>query len=164
MPKMLPNGILAVTFGRSENQLSGNNDGKTVTKVPPAASPAEETFDEWEKGRPTVQELSSLAAKGVRPQDGLTYYERLLWYELRDIYSDWKNKTSTEEALKARKQDAVSRYDKLRRIERTHSEDMRRVADLFKAIEAVGIAYRKDRTLENADRLMNVVYGLLGGE
>ena len=144
--------------------MSGNNDGKTVTKVPPAASPAEETFDEWEKSRPTVQELSSLAAKGVRPKDGLTYYEWLLWYELRDIYSDWKNKTSTEEALKARKQDAVSRYDKLRRIERTHSEDMRRVADLFKAIEAVGIAYRKDRTLENADRLMNVVYGLLGGE
>lgn len=144
--------------------MSGNKDEKSVTKAPPAVSPAEETFAEWEKSRPTVQELSSLAAKGVRPPQGLAYYEWLLWYELRDIYSDWKNKTSTEEALKARKQEAVSRYDKLRRIERTHSEDMRRVADLFKAIEAVGIDYRKDRTLDNADRLMNVVYGLLGGE
>lgn len=164
MAKMLPNGILAVTFGGSETKLSGNNDKKSVTKAPPAASQVKETFDEWEKGRPTVQELSALAAKGVRPKDGLTYYEWLIWYELRDIYSDWKNKTATEETLKARKQAAVSRYDSLRRIERTHSEDMRRVADLFKAIEAVGIAYRKDRTLENADRLMNVVYGLLGGE
>ena len=140
--------------------MSGYNEQKAVTKAPPD----EESFSEWDRTRPTVQELSSLAAKGVRPKDGLTYYEWLLWYELRDIYSDWKNKTSTEEALKARKQDAVSRYDKLRRIERTHSEDMRRVADLFKAIEAVGISYRKERTLENADRLMNVVYGLLGGE
>lgn len=144
--------------------MSGNNDKKSVTKAPPAASPVKETFDEWEKGRPTVQELSALAAKGVRPKDGLTYYEWLIWYELRDIYSDWKNKAATEETLKARKQAAVSRYDKLRRIERTHSEDMRRVADLFKAIEAAAIAFRKERTLENADRLMNVVYGLLGGE
>ena len=140
--------------------MSGYNEQKAVTKAPPD----EESFSEWDRTRPTVQELSSLAAKGARPSEALTSYEWLLWYELRDIYADWKNKTSTEEALKARKQDAVSRYDKLRRIERTHSEDMRRVADLFKAIEAVGISYRKDRTLDNADRLMNVVYGLLGGE
>ena len=124
---------------------------------------AEETFAEWEKGRPTVQELSSLAAKGAKPTQGLAYYEWLLWYELRDIYSEWRSQTSTEESLKARKQDAVVRYDKLKRIERTHSEDMRRVAELFQAVEAVGIDYRKERTLENADRLMNVVYGLLGG-
>lgn len=144
--------------------MSGNNDKKSVTKAQPAASPVKETFDEWEKGRPTVQELSSLAAKGVRPKDGLTYYEWLIWYELRDIYSDWKNKTADEDVLKARKEKAVVRFDEMKRKETQHREDCFRIAKLYKKIEAAGIAYRKERTLENADRLMNVVYGLLGGE
>lgn len=144
--------------------MSGNETGKTVT---PAVS-AEETFAEWEQTRPTVQELSALAAKGNKPSMALAYYEALLWYELRDIYSDWRSQTSTEEALKARKQEAVIRYEKLKRIERTHSEDMRRVGELFQAVEAVGIDYRNAQTTEDrldaADRMMNVIYGLLGGE
>ena len=140
--------------------MSGYNEQKAVTKAPPD----EESFSEWDRTRPTVQELSSLAAKGARPSEALTSYEWLLWYELRDIYSDWRNKSQDEERLKARKQDAVVRYETQKRKEAQHDDAMRRVAALFQNIEEVGIAYRKDRTLDNADRLMNVVYGLLGGE
>mgnify|MGYP006974614234 CR=1 FL=1 len=140
--------------------MSGYNEQKAVTQAPAD----EETFQEWDQTRPTVQELSSLAAKGARPSEALTSYEWLLWYELRDIYSDWWNKAQDEERLKARKQDAVVRYETQKRKEAQHDDAMRRVAALFQNIEEVGIAYRKDRNLDNADRLMNVVYGLLGGE
>lgn len=140
--------------------MSGYNEQKAVTQAPAD----EETFQEWDQTRPTVQELSSLAAKGARPSEALTSYEWLLWYELRDIYSDWRNKTQDEERLKARKQDAVVRYEVQKRKEAQHDDAMRRVSKLFQNIEEVGIAYRKDRTLDNADRLMNVIYGLLGGE
>lgn len=140
--------------------MSGYNEQKAVTQAPAD----EETFQEWDQTRPTVQELSSLAAKGARPSEALTSYEWLLWYELRDIYSDWRNKAQDEERLKARKQDAVVRYETQKRKEAQHDDAMRRVAALFQNIEEVGIAYRKDRNLDNADRLMNVVYGLLGGE
>ena len=140
--------------------MSGYKEQKAVTQAPAD----EETFQEWDQTRPTVQELSSLAAKGARPSEALTSYEWLLWYELRDIYSDWRNKSQDEERLKARKQDAVVRYETQKRKEAQHDDAMRRVAALFQNIEEAGIAYRKDRTLDNADRLMNVVYGLLGGE
>lgn len=140
--------------------MSGYNEQKAVTQAPAD----EETFQEWDQTRPTVQELFSLAAKGARPSEALTSYEWLLWYELRDIYSDWRNKAQDEERLKARKQDAVVRYETQKRKEAQHDDAMRRVAALFQNIEEVGIAYRKDRNLDNADRLMNVVYGLLGGE
>ena len=140
--------------------MTGNNtprDGNNAVND-------EETFSEWDQTRPTVQEISSLAAKGQFPAFCMTYYEWLLWYELRDIYDEWRRKADSEARLKARKENAVARYDKLKTAEKTHSDDCRRIANLFKDIEEAGIAYRKERTLENADRLMNIVYGLLGGE
>ena len=140
--------------------MTGNNTPKDGNN----AVNDEETFSEWDQTRPTVQEISSLAAKGQMPAFGMTYYEWLLWYELRDVYDEWRRKTSSEEKLKARKEKAVVRYETLKTAEKTHSDDCRRIANLFRDIEAAGIAYRKERTLENADVLMNVVYGLLGGE
>ena len=142
------------------NTASGYEKGKTVT----SPTTDEETFSEWDQTRPTVAELSALAAKGQVPAFGLTYYEWLLWYELRDVYADWRAKTTSEDKLKARKEKAVIRYETLKTAEKTHSDDCRRIARLFRDIEEAGIAYRKERTLENADALMNVVYGLLGGE
>ena len=140
--------------------MFGNQEQKTEV----SGNPPEETFSEWDQTRPTVQELSSLAAKGQMPAYGMTYYEWLLWYELRDVYDEWRRKTASEEKLKARKESAVARYDKLKTAEKTHSDDCRRIANLFRDIEKAGIAYRTERTLDNADRLMNIVYGLLGGE
>lgn len=142
------------------NTANGYESQKPVT----SQTTDEETFSEWDQTRPTVQELSALAAKGQMPAFGMTYYEWLLWYELRDVYADWRAKTASEEKLKARKESAVARYDKLKTAEKTHSDDCRRIAALFQSLEEVSTAYRKDRTLENADALMNVVYGLLGGE
>lgn len=117
-----------------------------------------------EKERPTVQELSSLAAKGTVPEYPMTANEWLLWYELRDIYKDWRDKTAGEDVLKARKEKAVVRFDEMKRKETQHREDCFRIAKLYKNIEETATAYRKDRSLDNADRMMNVVYGLLGGE
>ena len=142
------------------NTANGYENQKPVT----SQTTEEETFSEWDQTRPTVQEISSLAAKGQFPAFCMTYYEWLLWYELRDIYDEWRRKADSEARLKARKENAVARYDKLKTAEKTHSDDCRRIANLFKDIEEAGIAYRKERTLENADRLMNIVYGLLGGE
>lgn len=113
--------------------------------------------------RPTVDELALLASKGTRPAQALTAYEWLFWYECRDIYQDWRNKTGDPDRLKARKEEAVVRYEKAKREKAEISEAANRVADLFRNIEETATAYRKQRSLENADRLMNVVYGLLGG-
>jgi hypothetical protein len=57
----------------------------------------------------------------------------------------------------------VVRYEKAKREKAEISNAASRVAELFKNIEETATAYRKQRSLENADRLMNVVYGLLGG-
>ena len=38
---------------------------------------------------------------------------------------------------------------------------LHRIADLFKEVELVATTYRKDRTLVNADKLMEAMYGLI---
>ena len=140
--------------------MIGNFEQKTAV----SGNPPEETFSEWDQSRPTVQDLSSLAAKGAFPAYGMTYYEWLLWFELRDVYADWRQKAETEEKLKARKENAVARYEKLKASEKQHSDDCRRIGVFFQEVEAAAIAYRKERNLDAADHLMNIVYGLLGGE
>ena len=140
--------------------MTGNNTPKDGNN----AVNDEETFSEWDQTRPTVQEISSLAARAQMPAFGMTYYEWLLWYELRDVYADWRQKAETEEKLKTRKENAVARFEKLKATEKQHSDDCRRIARFFQEVEDAGITYRKERTMENADALMNIVYGLLGGE
>lgn len=119
--------------------------------------------DKGGDSRPDLKELAAYANRGERPAYPLTAYEWLFWYECRDIYQDWRNKTGDPDRLKARKEEAVVRYEKAKRENAEISEAARRVAELFKNIEETATAYRKQRSLENADRLMNVVYGLLGG-
>lgn len=117
-----------------------------------------------EMPRPTIDELALMASKGIHPPQALTAYEWLFWYECRDIYQDWRNKTGDPDRLKARKEEAVVRYEKAKREAAEWAEATERLATVWKSIEAAGIAYRKDRSLDNADRMMNIVYGLLGGD
>lgn len=126
--------------------MSGNDRQKAVTQ------------------RPTVQELSALAARGDRPDYPLTDAERLLWYELREVYRDWRKDASDLSGLKSRKEDAIVCYDKMVREAKQHTEDCARIAKLFKALDLAASDYQKNPAMETADRVMNIVYGLLGGE
>ena len=115
------------------------------------------------ENRPSVEELSKLAAKGKKPDYPLTAAEWLLWYELRDIYSDLRAGTYDPDRLKERKEKAVLRFDSMTKKDREFRDAAFRMAETWKAVEETAAEYRKHPSMETADAMMNVIYGLLGG-
>ena len=109
----------------------------------------------------TPLEVSTLAARNEMPDKPMSYVNWLLWYMLRDIYNEFSAGTLTKEQGATRKKQAIDIYNKeCEYLGRTMAM-CDRMAELWKGIEAASSAYRKDRTLENADELMRVVYGFL---
>lgn len=124
----------------------------------------EQPREQWE--RPTTKTIAALAAKGEKPSFGMTSFEWLFWYECRDIYQAYNNKTADLDTCTERKNQATARYEKAKR----ETEELRdlsfRCATLWKNIEEAATEYRQARNdgerIDAADKMMNVVYGLLG--
>lgn len=124
--------------------------------------------DKGGDSRPDLKELAAYANRGERPAYPLTAYEWLFWYECRDVYQDWRNKSQDEDKLRERKHAAVQHYERAKREDAELSEVTSRIANFWKKVEEAANDYRLARNdadrLDAADKMMCVVYGLLGGE
>lgn len=109
----------------------------------------------------SASEVSALAAKGVMPDKGMTYVSWLLWYMLRDIYNEFSAGTLTKEQGAERKRQAMEIYDRECEYLCRTLETCDRVAKMWRDVEAASTAYRKERTLENADEMMRILYGFV---
>lgn len=96
--------------------------------------------------------------------DGLSSEEQMAWQAVAHLYGRYRLKLITREtghvekgkikyALELRKRQA----DMDRRLARHHS-------DMLRDMEGAANAYQKERTLENADRLYEVIYGMIPKE
>ena len=117
--------------------------------------------------RPDAKAIAALAARGEKPSFGMTSYEWLFWYECRDIYMDYQSRTADLDTGTERKNQATARYEKAKR-EADELRDLSfRCAALWKNIEEAATEDRQARNdgdrIDAADKMMNVVYGLLGG-
>ena len=108
----------------------------------------------------TFDDIAKLAAKGERSESGMNYIDHLAWYILRDIYRDFKDGLIDKERGEQRKLEALTIWE--RETQRTEQcrNDIFRIADLWKRIESASSAYRLDRTIENADKLMEAIYNM----
>lgn len=109
----------------------------------------------------TFDNISKLAAKNERPESGMTYIDYLAWYILRDIYRDFKAGLIDKERGEERKRDALSIWECETQKVKQHRDDIFRVAELWKRVESAADAYRLDRTLDNADKLIYAIYGIM---
>lgn len=109
----------------------------------------------------TPMEVSEYAAKNEMPESGMTYIDWLLWYMLRDIYNEFSAGMLTKEQGAERKRQAMSIYEKECEHNARTTALYHHVSELWKSVEAAAAAYRKDRTLENADEMMRAVYGFI---
>ena len=111
----------------------------------------------------TPDEISALAAQDEKPDADMTTVDWLLWYMLRDVYRDFKHGHITKEQGAERKRQALDIWE--RQTDRYHADRdlINRVVQLWKTVEAAASTYRKDRTLENADKVMEAIYGMRGG-
>lgn len=108
----------------------------------------------------TTDDIVLSAYNNTLPNGVMRLPERLLYQTVKCISQAYKTAQIDAQTASKQKADAISDY----RADKTEYENgidaMRRRAVLFKDIELATTAYRKERTLENADRVMEVLYGL----
>lgn len=108
----------------------------------------------------TTDDIVLSAYNGTLPNGVMRLPERLLYQTVKCISQAYKTAQIDAQTASKQKADAISDY----RADKTEYENgqnsMRRMAVLFKDVELATTAYRKNRTLENADRLLEVLYGL----
>ena len=108
----------------------------------------------------TADQISQLAARQEMPPDGMTYVDWLLWYMLRDIYRDFKAGRLDAEKGAERKQHSLSIWEK----ESFRARQLNELADsagkMWNRIEMAANAYRLNRSLQNADKLIEAIYNV----
>ena len=60
----------------------------------------------------TIEEISKYASTGTRPGKAMNCAERCLFYELKEIYSEYRDNRITRAMGDQRKQEAVKQYQK----------------------------------------------------
>ena len=104
----------------------------------------------------TVEDISKLAYSGDDPL-GALWFDRLLWYRLRDIYGSVRRGERSKEDGAKLKEDAVREYvNDLAQFQRNTL--------LWTRIEQAGIRYAKsDGRTPEADEFYKAVYGIMPG-
>lgn len=108
--------------------------------------------------------IVSYAAKGDRPEADMDEIDLVLWYKIRDIYREFRSGSLDKEEGAKRKKAAIDAFDEAWEKKCRDRDLVFRAANLWKAVEETATEYRRRPSLETADRIMNVIYGLLGGE
>ena len=115
----------------------------------------------------TLQDLKIAAYNGITPSEPLCCPERAFFLQAKEIYAQYHDKRITQSESAEAMRQAIQDYER-DMVERQNGIDaLHRIADLFKEVELVTTAYRKDRTLENADSLYYALYHIrpsVGGE
>lgn len=108
----------------------------------------------------TVDEILLAAANGVEPPD-LNCADALLFCRMRESYRAYRDGEISRAAGEEAKKKAMAEY----RANSNHLEQGRaaqyRMARLWAELERHSSAYRKEKSLDTADKLMEAVYGLI---
>lgn len=106
----------------------------------------------------TVDDIVREAAYGNKPSDGMSCPDRALFYELRDIYRDFRSGRITRDEGERRKKDALYRHTK-----DTQELDRAKVivqnhADMWRRIEWAAKVFHDLPNLESAKAFVEAVY------
>ena len=108
----------------------------------------------------TKDEIAKLAARNTKPPDAEPL-EELLWYWLRDMYSEFAAGNLDKQTGAEQKSLLYKRFDKLAAERDVFSRIVAARNKLWSDIELAHMAYNKERTIEAADQFVATVYGLM---
>jgi hypothetical protein len=97
------------------------------------------------------------AMMGNEVPDGLSLPEKTLYVLVRGLYAQYKAGTIDRDTAVREKRAAFREYEKAK----FHFECGGRWTKIIKETEAARSAYRKDRTIENADKILLAIDGIL---
>ena len=107
----------------------------------------------------TSEEISKYAYRAIKPPN-TTELDEWLYYTLRDNYQSYRDGTIDKQDAADHKQSAIRRYEQLQSWRVMADGIVTQHANMWKDIESAATAYHSERTLDNADRFVNAVYGL----
>lgn len=107
----------------------------------------------------TLQDLKQLAHSGIEPQEPLNCAERAFFYAAKDIYAMFYDKRITQSESAERMSKAALDYKTDMQQLQNGTDALRRFGELYKNIELATTAYRKQRTLDNADKMHEAIFG-----
>jgi len=109
---------------------------------------------------PEVDKVEQAAMHGQQMPDGLDVFEQIRFHGLSYIYGNYRAKLVSKDAASAYKRSLMCEVKAMRAEHEFGIKCYNTAADRYKATEAAKTAYRTDRTLENADKLVAVLDGL----
>lgn len=90
--------------------------------------------------------------------EGLSMAHQLMYLSLRTLYQlHYAGKISREQAQHD-KGELLNELDKVERMEQFNNKLAKHTADMYRDIELAVTTYRKNRTVDNADRVINAIY------
>ena len=106
------------------------------------------------------EQIAKLAAQDVFPSEKLPLAENLLWYRLRDLYQGHAKGAISKEKAAEEKKNVLKQYSSDCQKEAAVARYFDYHAALYKSIESAATAYKENKTIENADRFVEAVYGV----
>ena len=100
-------------------------------------------------------ELERDAMNGKEMPNGLGYPEQILYLEMRMLYDQYRKKIVSREMAAEEKKRMLDEYQSYKRREEMGNEWV----EVIKETELARAAFRKERTLENADKLVEIIEG-----
>ena len=97
-----------------------------------------------------------IAMAGGEMPKGMEYPDQILFLELRLLYDSYKRKLIDRDAATQEKAELLRVYEAHKIVDRMGKEWV----DQIKRTELARAAYRKDKTIENADKLVACVEGV----
>jgi hypothetical protein len=96
-----------------------------------------------------------IAMAGGEMPEGLEYPDQILFLELRLLYDSYKRKMIDRETATREKVELLRNYEAHKIVDKMGKEWV----DQIKRTELARAEYRKDKTIENADKLLVCVEG-----
>lgn len=97
-----------------------------------------------------------IAMAGGEMPKGLEYPDQILFLELRLLYDSYKRKLIDRDAATREKVELLRTYEAHKIVDKMGKEWV----DQIRRTELARAEYRKDKTIENADKLLACVEGL----
>ena len=113
-----------------------------------------------------VFEFERSAMRGDPIPPGLSAADRTAYISLREVYAQYHRKVISREVGAADKRIIVRARDEESRLMAFGDKCRDHAVKLWSAVGGAAAEYRRNRTLENADRLLEAIYGvgIPGGE
>ncbi len=96
-----------------------------------------------------------IAMSGGEMPKGMEYPDQILFLELRLLYDSYKRKLIDREMATREKVELLRTYEAHKIVDGAGKEWV----DQIKRTELARASYRKDQTIENADKLLNCLEG-----